>query len=68
MTLKKTLTLLRQYGRIEVEESLSRGQHIAVHRGYAVQRCYQDQPADVPYLFRPIRYFLVASDALHDQA
>lgn len=55
---------LRKRGRIQVRERLTPTQYAAVQNGLAFQRCYQDQPADVPYPFRPIKYFLVATDRL----
>lgn len=58
---KDTLKLLEQNFSIEVDYKLTRGQEVAVKRGFATQRCYQDQPANIIYIFRPRRYFLQRS-------
>lgn len=62
MNLKEIIKILKDNGRLEVSERLTRSQRAAVDRGFAVKRCYQDQPNNVPYPFRPIRYFLEATD------
>jgi hypothetical protein len=62
MSFKTTLILLKTSGQIEVEEELTAGQRKAVDKGYAVMRAYQDQPSNIPYMFRPVKYFLIRSD------
>jgi len=66
VTMKKTIELLRKTTLLEVGERLTPGQCAAVRQGYAVQRCYQDFPPDVPYSFRPVKYYLMASDRLRE--
>jgi hypothetical protein len=62
MSFETTLILLKANGQIEVEEKLTAGQRKAVEKGYAVMWAYQDQPSNIPYMFRPVRYFLICSD------
>jgi serine/threonine protein kinase HipA of HipAB toxin-antitoxin module len=62
MNFKTTLDLLMKNGKIQVQEKLTSGQRKAVDKGYAIMRAYQDKPSNIPYMFRPIRYFLIISD------
>jgi len=49
-------------GKVEVKEKLTSGQRKAVDKGYAIMKAYQDQPSNISYMFRPIKYFLIISD------
>lgn len=57
--------LMEQLGKgraVEVKEELSAGERKAVKEGLAAMRIYQDLPADIPYLFRPKRYYLIRTE------
>ena len=68
MTMKKTIALLREHQMIEVRRELSPGQIAAVNRGWAYMQCYRDQSGgpDIPYPFRPWRFYLGRGERLHD--
>lgn len=64
---ERTLEVLREEGSLEVPDGiLTVGQQRLVAEGLAIKRAYQDQPADVPYPFRPIRFVLEAGDGVRE--
>jgi len=58
---KRTLDVLCKEGRLEIPDGvLTVGRQQLVNEVLALKRAYQDQPANVPYMFRPICFVLEA--------
>jgi len=62
MTYQEVIDALREGSPVEVNPELTAGERKAVREGLAAVRVYQDQPADVPYPFRPKKYMLIRRD------
>ena len=67
MTFQEVLDALETSRSISVNRELTAGEQKAVKEGLAVVRVYQDQPAHIPYPFRPKRYMLTRTDNFHNR-
>ena len=57
-TRKGLIAELREKGCIEVKERLTDTEYGLVKDGLVYQQARQDAPKDIPYPFRPVRYYL----------